>query len=330
MSYIPSATAQRVPPKKDNRGTIIGILLFVIFGLVGYIIYDKVQDAKLTDSLTSTEKSLAATKIDYQNLDSAKNILQAQYDIAVNKIDTLSTVNVQLNQALQQRNSDIAKKKEYIKSILSKTNASEAELKEAQQKIAELNGEIESYVTEINKLKQENQQLTTDKNNLTVEKDQLTIEKKQLSSEKKNLEEKVDVASTLSASNINITAIKMSGSKEKTTERASKADFFRLSFVIDENRVAPSGNKQIYVVVKTPDGKTSASHGTFKTREGSEIQYTETIPVNYEQGKVIPVSFDWKPGSEFIAGDYRIEIYNNGFKIGETVKPLKKGGFLGL
>lgn len=330
MNYIPSATSQRTPPKKDNKGCIIAFLLFVIAGLIGYIIYDKLQDNKVSDTLNSTEKSLAATKIDYQNLDSAKNILQAQYDVAVNKIDTLTTTNMQLSAAMQQRNADIAKKKEYIKSILSKANASEAELKEAQQKISELNGEIENYVAEINKLKAENQQLTTDKNNLTVEKNQLTTEKNQLTTDKKNLEDKVDVASTLSASHINITAIKMSGDKEKTTEKASKADFFRLSFVIDENRVAPSGSKQIYVVVKTPDGKTSATHGTFKTRDGNEIQYTETIPVNYEQGKVLPVSFDWKPGTEFTPGDYKIEIYNNGFKIGEATKPLKKNGFLGL
>jgi nicotinamidase-related amidase len=64
----------------------------------------------------------------------------------------------------------------------------------------------------------------------------------------------------------------------------------------------------------------------FKTRDGIELQYTETIDVNYEQGKVLPVSFDWKPGTQFIPGDYKIEIYNNGFKIGETKKPMKKGG----
>jgi hypothetical protein len=38
------------------------------------------------------------------------------------------------------------------------------------------------------------------------------------------------------------------------------------------------------------------------------------------------VSFDWKQGDKYQTGEYRIEIYNNGFKIGEGRKALKKGG----
>ena len=326
MTYIPSATANRIPPQKDNRKTIYAILLGIIVCLVGYIIYDKMQDTKVSNTLTTTQQVLATTEINYKNLDSAKSILQAQYDLASKKIDTLTTNNLQLNGALVARNTEISKRKAEIKSILTKSNASEKELKDAQEKLTELNNQIDSYVAEITKLKAENQQLTTDKNNLTTEKTQLTADKNQLATDNKNLEDKVDVASTLTASHINITAIKLRGDKEKETETAKRADFFRLSFVIDENRVSASGKKDLYVVVTAPDGKTSATHGNFKTRDGVELQYTETISVNYEQGKVLPVSFDWKPGTEFVPGDYKIEIYNNGFKIGETKKSMKKGG----
>ncbi len=324
MNYVPSATANRgVPPKKDNQK----LFLWIIIGcLVGYIIYDKVQDSKVSNNLTTTQQSLAAKVIDYNNLDSAKSILQSDFDAATAKIDTLTTTNLQLNGALQARNEEIAKRKTEIRAILTKKNASEAELKTAQQKIAELAGQVDNYVAEISKLKAENQQLTTDKNNLTAEKNQLTTDKNNLTTEKKNLEEKVDVASTLTASHINITAIKMRGDKEKETETAKRADFFRLSFVIDENRVAANGKKSLQVVVTAPDGKVSAAHGNFKTRDGADLQYTETIDVNYEQGKVIPVNFDWKPGTEFVPGNYKVEIYNNGFKIGESIKSMKKGG----
>lgn len=327
MSYTPSATANRnVPQKKDNRNSIYALLIGIIALLLAYIVYDKVQDNKLSSSLTSTQQALAAKEIDYNNLDSAKSILQAQFDEASNKIDTLTTNNVQLNNALVERNKEIEKKKAEIKAILSNSNASKADLKNAQQKIAELNTQIESYVAEITKLKQENQQLTADKNQLTEDKNKLTEDKSKLETDKKNLENTVDIASTLQASHINITAIKMRGDKEKETETAKRADFFRLSFVIDENRVAPSGKKTLYVVVTAPDGKTSTTHGNFKTRDGVDLQYTESIDVNYEQGKVLPVSFDWKPGTEFVPGDYKIEIYNNGFKIGESTKAMKKGG----
>jgi hypothetical protein len=40
----------------------------------------------------------------------------------------------------------------------------------------------------------------------------------------------------------------------------------------------------------------------------------------------MPVSFDWKNDKDFSEGNYKIEIYNNGFKIGESTRSLKKGG----
>jgi len=43
-----------------------------------------------------------------------------------------------------------------------------------------------------------------------------------LTNEKKNLEDKVDVASTLTASHINITAIKLRGDKEKKQKLQSE------------------------------------------------------------------------------------------------------------
>ncbi|MFY7963399.1 MAG: hypothetical protein ACOVO1_00750 [Chitinophagaceae bacterium] len=323
MAYVPSASANRTPPKKDNRNTIYALLIGIIILLLGYIIFDKTQD----------KKTEVITQQTIQNLDSAKNVLQAEFEIASKQVDTLTANNTQLESALTEKNAELSKIKSNINSILKQKNVTASDLAKAQKLIAEYKGQLESLQTEVARLKGENQQLTADKQQLTTEKTQLTTENQQLASDKdklandkKNLEEKVDVASTLTASHINITAIKMRGDKEKETETAKRADFFRLSFVVDENRVTPSGKKTIYVVVTGPDGKTSVTNGSFKTREGAELQYTEKIDVNCELGKVTPVSFDWKPGTQFVPGDYKIEIYNNGFKIGETKKSMKKGG----
>ena len=66
--------------------------------------------------------------------------------------------------------------------------------------------------------------------------------------------------------------------------------------------------------------------GTFNTRQGTEKPYTQKLDVNYTQNKRQTISFDWKQGSTFNTGNYKIEVYNNGFKVGEGYKPLKKGG----
>ena len=187
MAYVPSATSNRTPPQKDNRNSIYALLIGVIVLLLGYIIYDKTQDKKTADVLTTTQQTLITREIDYKNLDSAKNILQAEFDAASLKIDTLTSNNAKLGGALSARSAELAKMKANINSILTNKNASEKELKEAQQQLIELNTQIDSYVAEIAKLKAENQQLTTDKTQLTTDKEKLTTEKNLISQPRKRI-----------------------------------------------------------------------------------------------------------------------------------------------
>ena len=65
--------------------------------------------------------------------------------------------------------------------------------------------------------------------------------------------------------------------------------------------------------------------------EGDEGEkaYTARIPVDIEAGKKKHVEFAWKQDEDFKRGNYKIAIYHNGFKIGEGVRELKKGGLFG-
>jgi predicted nuclease with TOPRIM domain len=311
-------------PQKDNRKLIYGVLIAALVGTWGYIFYDKSQHKETV--------SLLETKI--SNIDSARAALQTEFSSVSAKADSLTQDNLQLQGELAEKNAGIQKMRNDIAGILKKKNATATELAQAKQMIGELNGKIDGLIAEVEKLKAENQQLTTANTQLNTEKTQLTAEKQGLEenlnttkTEKKQLEEKVDVASTLRASGIGIAAIKLrNGGKEKETTTAKRADFIRIGFVIDENRITPSGTKDFYVVVTGPDGNIISEGGNFNTREDGAKAYTSKVSVNYEQNKIIPVSFDWKQTDRFKEGDYKIEIYNNGFKIGAGTKTLKKGG----
>jgi hypothetical protein len=85
--------------------------------------------------------------------------------------------------------------------------------------------------------------------------------------------------------------------------------------------------KGLYVCITDPAGTPiGESSAKFSTRDGQEKLYTQKLDVNYVQGKRQTVNFDWKQNGSFNTGDYKIEVYNNGFKIGEGVRSLKKGG----
>ncbi|NNV55308.1 coiled-coil domain-containing protein [Limnovirga soli] len=319
-----TTTPQQTP--KDNRKLIYGILIAALVLTWGYIIYDKGK----------SKETITQLQTDYSNVDSSRNAIQQEYNDALARMDSLSGSNAELTGELAERKNEIDRMKAQIKSELGKKNA---DLAKTRSMIGELNGKINDLLTQIEQLKVENQQLTVANQNLSTERDTIVSQKKVVEKNLANTQaEKArveDIGSTLHASNINITGIDVKGSgKEKSTSTAKKVDVFRISFDLDENRIAPSGNKQLYVCVYAPDGKPitipSNGSGSFQTRDEGEKVYTSKMDVKYEQGVRTPVSFDWKPeGGKYQTGNYKIEIYQNGYKIGSGTKDLKKGGLFG-
>ena len=142
----------------------------------------------------------------------------------------------------------------------------------------------------------------------------------------------VDVGSTFSASNIQITPVnEKKGGKEKTTSTAKRVDKLVVSFDV-ENRIAKSGPAEMYIMVTAPDGKVisdpALGSATLTTRTDGDKMFTAKVPVEYEQGTRKALSFPIRQ-EDFQRGDYKIEVYHNGFKIGEGVRTLKKGGLFG-
>ena len=65
---------------------------------------------------------------------------------------------------------------------------------------------------------------------------------------------------------------------------------------------------------------------TFVTREDGNKTFTAKLPVDLETAKTKNVQFAFAPGKHFQQGNYKIQIYQNGFLIGEKTRELKKGG----
>jgi predicted nucleic acid-binding Zn-ribbon protein len=322
-NYPSSTSAQPEEQPRDNRKLIYAILIAALVGTWGYILYDKSKSNDKINQLTTQ----------YTAADSSRSAVEAEYNDALSRMDSLTGSNTKLSGELAERKTEIDDLKARIRTELGKKNA---DIAKAHSMIKELNGKITDLLAQVEQLKQENQTLTVANADLTTQRDTLTAQKgrveqnlSETEAEKAHVE---DVGSTLHASNINIAAINLKGGgKEKVTSTAKRTDVLRVSFDLDENRIAPSGDKELYVCVTGPDGHPitipANGSGTFQTREEGERVFTNKLNVQYEQGKRMPVSFDWKPETgKYQAGDYKIEIYQNGYKIGQGTKGLKKGG----
>jgi peptidoglycan hydrolase CwlO-like protein len=319
----PSATPQNQPPKKDFRGLIIGLLAVGLLGTWGYLLWNN----------NKNEQTIQSKDTQIAKVTDEKSDLQRSFDASLARLDSVTGNNNQLQTKLADANSDIAKKKAEIRSILNKRNATAAELSRAKELIGQLNDKIAGMEKQIEELTASNQQLTTEKTQLTADKEKLSTDLATTTATKEVAEKKVDIASTLNASNITVTPVnERKNGKEKVTTSAKRVDKLVIAFDVD-NRIAQSGATDVYVCITGPDGKPitveALGSGTFTTREEGDKLFTSKVPVEYEAGKKKHVEFAWKQGSEFQRGNYKIEIYHNGFKIGEGTRELKKGGLFG-
>jgi hypothetical protein len=312
------------PPKSNLRSFIIGALLIALLATWGYIIWDKNKNEEL---VASKDKIIAKSTAE-------SDTLQSLLAEATNRYDSIKTSSAKKDSALTAKDKLIAEKQSKIQSILSKENATKEELAQAKTMIASLNQDIDGYKAQIETLKAANTQLTADKQTVTAQRD--IVQKSFDSTQQvvKQKEDVIDIGSTLHASNFNILGIdQKSNGQEKETSNFKKVNKLRISFDLDENLISQSGPKTLYVCITGPDGKPIADEDSasaiFTTRDNQQLPFTQRMDVNYVQAKRQTISFDWKQKGIFSIGDYKIEVYNNGFKIGQGVTHLKKGGLFG-
>ena len=302
----------------NNKNSIIILLSVLLIGSWGYFFYAKNQSNAVIE-----EKSMENAA-----LDSSKNAIQKEFDDALLRLQDMTASNASLDSIVKRRDNEMSILKGKFKSLVSKQNATAADLAEAKNLVSELNGKIAEYVMEIERLQTENKQLNVDKQNLTTENKSLSTNLASTEAAKKEAENKVDVGSTLHASGFSIIPINEKNSgKERSTASAKKADKLRISFNLDENRIATSGPKQLFIIAKDPSGKTiketALASGSINTRQDGQVEFTTKIDVEYKQGESKGVSFDLRQSDKYVKGNYAVVVYQNGFKIGEGIAVLK-------
>lgn len=308
----------------SGRNILTALLIIALLGTWGYIIFDKNKNRQKEQDLTSQ----------IVNSDSAKNELQRELDDAALRLDALKTSNVKADSLLKTKDKDVEALQAKIRSIIHDKNATGAQLAEAKRLIAQLKGNIETYTAQIDSLTVANAQLTETNRVVTGERDVAQKNYDSANTVIKQKEDVIDIGSTLHASDFTIEGVKEKKSgKEKVTSTAKRVDKLKMSFTLDENRITQSGTKDIYVCITAPDGNPvsvdALGSGTFTTRDGVQKAFTKKVQVNYVQGQKQNVNVEWSQNSQFQTGSYKIEIYNNGFKIGEGTRTLKKGGLFG-
>src|SRR3954454_9207406 len=119
-SNYPSAstTPSNQPQRKDFRGLIIGLLAVGLLGTWGYLLWNNNKQ----DQVHQTDQQQITKMTD------EKSEMRSEFDATLVRLDSITGNNNQLQGELSERSSEINKLKSEIRGILSKKNATAAEL----------------------------------------------------------------------------------------------------------------------------------------------------------------------------------------------------------
>jgi hypothetical protein len=306
------ATTTSSSPRKNNTIIYWVIIVILLAGCL-YLFMSKNKMAEDNDLAMKQKQH----QIDSVQTDRAA--LQADFDAASAKIDQLVTQNSKMDSVLQGDKEAIAKLQSQIRSILANKNATLRELKEAREMITNLTDKTSQYEARIAELEKQNTELTNKNKALVKTVDSTTTQNVALKK----------LGSVLHASNVRMEPIHTRrNGKEKATTKAKKTDLLRITFDIDENRIAESGTKDVYVRIVGPDANILSNSvngsGMMTTVKGDQVSYSlvRNVPLTQNQ-PVNNIAVDWKQNGDYSRGVYTIEFYNEGYKIGGGSVTLK-------
>lgn len=291
--------------KKQSKNKVIVIVLTILLlGALIFTFYNSNEYKKLTNELNLEKEEIQ------KNLDS----LIVQYDIAINE-------NTSISQDLEIEREKIIQLRDSIKNL---HNANYRIIRRYKNEIASLEKTTKRLFSINDSLSNANKMLTIDLDSANVRITREVTKNKDLSLENQNLSEKVAIGSILKVNDIKITAMKKKSSgKLVETSRSRSTDTFRINFIIEQNDIAISGERMVYVQLADSNGTTISPVGETELFDERTISYTEKSTVNYINKPIDFISLLDVDRKTIEKGSYTVNIFLDSVFVGTNDLILK-------
>ena len=302
---------------RDNKSILLALLSTGLVITWIYHIYDKSQYSNHTrqvfvkDSIAVAEAVSDSLRIYYtRTLD----------QLGVEKLQIDST-NSLLKGELGQRITEINTLRSEIGIILKRKNLTQGDLTEAKTKIDDLQMMIDNLKTENSSLSDERTKLNGVLAQLNGEMNSLQQNMQKVSAENRDLAQKINEASVFIASEIKFAAVNVkTDEKESETTQQKKANKLVTSFTV-QNNILDLQSAEVVVVITDPTGKSLNTEvwdvGSFETKTDGRKIYTRKVKFEYNKGEAKHLIFSLEPDN-FEKGIYKLSLYHNGIRIGES------------
>ncbi len=301
--------------QKQDRKNLLWAALAILAVLNVVLLYFFYQERQENDSkdtiIAARTEEVLSTKTKLDSISGQLDIKIAQIQQLGGRVDSLLSLKAQLEkdkQSLKDLNSfSIRKYEDRIKNY-------EALLTQKDSEIVTLREELGSAAAR-------NEALSEQLTGLQSEKEELGEQLQNFSAINQDLEAKVTRASALKAEKIVVNAISDKGKERDGGKyRARLVNQLKVSFELAENEVAEHNEKEIYLRVLDPDGAVlsdmATGSGSFIHNERETI-YSSKQSILFTNTRQAVSIFYGRGGIPLKNGTYVIELYAEGFKIGQ-------------
>jgi predicted nucleic acid-binding Zn-ribbon protein len=288
---------------RDRRNNIIVILLVILLILL-VVLY--IRQNRLHEQIVG-------------QLNVEKDAIKTELTHMVASYDSLKTQDIALNDEMQTAQGKV---KDLLVEIEQTQKISAGRIKKYQDEITTLRAIMRDYVVQVDSLNRRNEQLMAENTQVKEDYKKVENENTRLNQETQKLQKNLERAAQLEAQELSAEPI---NNRSKPTHFANRTEKIKISLTLSSNVTTKRGTKNIYIRIRRPDQiLLCKSPNDLFPFEDLKIQYSAAREVNYE-GDQLPVNIYWDNTgeSEFVAGQYTVDVFVDGNNIGTTTFELK-------
>jgi hypothetical protein len=305
---------------------VLVAVLAITSGILGYLLFDSKSKVKAQDEVINQKvEELASARVRLDSIGSQLDAKIAQIKVLGGNVESLEAAKRQLEaDKVQLKKVNSFSKQQYdvkIADFVTLLAAKDAELSQLKKENVELVAKNKDLFSQNGTLTSENMGLKTAKQLLADSVNDAYRRNRELTA-------KVTRASALQAQFVQALALSdKNKERDGGVYRASKVDKIKVIFQLQPNPIAKQDVKTIFMRVLDPDGAvlydSGVGSGNFDMF-GKESTYTAKTDIQFQNnGQGVEIVYGRGSAIQYREGHYKIELYSEGFKIGEGSFDIK-------
>jgi hypothetical protein len=275
----------------SNKGlkAVIVVILLLLVGSLGYIF-------KLSNDLSLKKIEVTTVVSEKEKVIADLNALKVTYDAAIMENTSIS------DQLIAERDKVVLLMEE-----VKKSKGGGEILTRFKQKYAELEEVKKAMLLQVEELTQKNSKLASQRDSTITVLDVEKLTNQTLQGQNIEMNKKIQSAAKISIMTPKGTAYTVKSSGKKETDKASKTDEIKISYMIPENKLAKEGVREFYIQVIDGANNVLGEKASI-TFDGKILVYSMLSSVNFTNSTI--QKNELIQGKDFPKGNYTINIYD--------------------